>query len=612
MDYTTDAVPDAVTRRVHSIKNDWSSRDMAATLMRAVLAGEWERVSPGAFTEDYPAPMVANRIKVMSRDVAASLSPLPSINCASTNAMSAAAQRQASDRTRIANAYVESSNLSAQMTDFATAFNTYGLGVFFVEPDFDEKTPKIRVRKGSNVYAIWNSQGETVVGFEEFCLTANELVAQFPDSAAAVKAAGQNQAAKITVVRYSDRKMTCAYLPECGNHCLFMYDAPIPGECQYVAVPLPGEGGSFSGAPRGAYDDLVFPLMADHEFRMLALEAVTKAVQAPLAVPPDVPDVPYGPDAIIRTTQPQNVRRIPTEIPSAAFAASQLIRDDLAIGGMSPEARTGNIQASVITGKGIEAASAGYSSQIANAQGMIGFALKQAIRKCFKMDEHLWGKVEKTIHGVEQGAPFTLRYVPSKAIDGKTSVDVSYGFLSGMAPNNALVFILQAQAAGLISRDFAARQLPVGMNVPDEFHKIDLETLRNSLMQGLAALSQAIPGMVMQGQDPAPIIRGISEIAAGIKKGQQLEDLVAKVFAPEPPPTPAAPGSEGMPEGVPPGEAGGGAAGPAAGTGGLTPGSASLGPNDRPDLATFFAGLSGAGNAVLQGGVSTMNPVMGR
>lgn len=604
MEYRNDGL-DAVTRRVNSIKNNWARRDYAATLMRAVLAGEWDKVAPGVFSEDYPAPMVANRIKVMSRDVAASLAPLPSVNCASTNAMSAAAQKAASDRSRIANSYIEASNLAAQMTDFATAFNSFGLGVFFIEPDLDAKAPRIRVRKGSNAYAIWNAQGETVVGFEEFCLSGDELIAQFPASARAIKQHGDNTGRMIEVIRYSDKERTVAYLPSCGNHLLLDYPAPIPGECQYVAIPLPGEGGSFSGAPRGAYDDLVFPLMADHEFRMLALEAASKAVQAPLAVPVDVADVPYGPDAIIRTANPQSVRRVPTEIPQAAFAAGQLIREDLAVGGMSPEARTGNIQASVITGKGIEAASAGFSSQIANAQSMIAFAIQQAVRKCFKMDEHLWGNVEKQIDGVEQGAPFSLKYTPKKAIAGKYSVDVSYGFLSGMAPNNALVFILQAQAAGLISRDFAARQLPVGMNVPDEFHKIDLETLRNSIMQGLAALASAIPNMVMQNQDPSPIIRGISEIAAGIKKGQQLEDLVAKVFAPEPPPAPAAPGSDGSL-----GESPGGAPG-----GGLSQGeqpTSPLGPTDRPDLAQFFSGISAAGAPVLTGGVSVMNPVIGR
>ena len=598
---------DAIVRRVKSVKDEWIRRDYGATLVRSVLAGDWEKVAPGAFTEDYPAPMVANRIKVMSRDVAASLAPLPAINCASTNAMKEAAKNRADVRTKVANAYVKASNLAAQHTDFATHFNTFGLGVYFIEPDFDERTPKIRVRNGSNVYAIWNGQGETVVAFEEFCLSWHELLVQFPSAEAALKASSKAEGSKVTVVRYSDRKRTVVYLPECGNHVLVDYAAPVPGECQYVCVPLPGEGTSFTGVPKGSYDDLVWPLMADHEFRMLALEAASKAVQAPIAVPPDVTDIPYGPDAVIRTQQPQNVRRVATEVPNSAFAASQLIREDLAVGGMSPESRTGNIQASVITGKGIEAASAGFSSQIANMQLMLAFGLEQAIRKCFKMDEHLWGEVEKTIAGTDQGTPFVLKYRPAKAISGDYAVDISYGFMSGMAPNNALVFVLQAQAAGLLSRDFAARQLPIGMNVSEEFHQIDLETLRNSLMQSIAALGQAIPGMVMNGQDPTAIIRGISQIADGIKKGRQLEDLVATVFAPEPPPAPEpAPGSEPGVAGAP-GEAAGGG-GPAA-PAGLNPQAAALGPNDRPDLNMLFAGLSSAGNPVLQGGVSRQNPV---
>lgn len=609
--YETPVDPDlsAIFQRVRSVKRDWATRDRASTDMRAVLAGEWEKLAPGAFTEDYPAPMVANRIKVMSKDVAASLAPLPSINCAAVNSMSEAAKKFAETRTRIVNSYVANSNLAAQHTDFATALNTFGLGVYFIEPDFDEKAPKIRVRGGTNVYAMWNAQGETVRAFEEFMLSPEELLSQFPESLRILKEHGKDEGRKLTVTRYSDTKRTVAYLPECSNYVLIDYPAPIPGECQYVCIPLPGEGASFSGIPRGAYDDLIYPQMADHEFRMLQLEAASKAVQAPLAVPPDVTDVPYGPDAVIRTQQPQNVRRVATEIPNSAFAASELIRQDLAVGGMSPESRTGNIQASVITGKGIEAASAGYSSQIANAQIMIAFGLGLALRKCFKMDEHLWGDVQKTISGMEQGAPFQLTYRPNKAINGDYSVDISYGFLSGMAPNNALVFVLQAQAAGLISRDFAARQLPVGMNVSEEFHKIDLETLRNSLMQGLAALAQGVPQMVMQGQDPTPIIRGISQIAQGIKKGKQLEEIVADVFAPEPPPAPAAPGSDVPPEAAgAPGEAGGGGS-PA---GGLTPGAQSLGPNDRPDLSMLFAGMSAGGNAVLQGGISRQNPIQGQ
>jgi hypothetical protein len=609
MEYSTatDQRLGSVFQRVKSVKDKWYLRDVESELMRAVLAGEWEKVAPGAFTEEYPAPMVANRIKVMSKDVAASLAPLPSINCVAYNTASDDAKKFSEKRGRIARSYVDGSDLDAHMTDFGTGFNTFGLGVFFVEPDLKGMMPKIRVRDGSGVYCVWDAQGRTVWAFEEFCLAPFEVIAQFPDSEAFLEEYGKTEGS-LRVIRYSDKDRTVAYLPECGNHVLLEYDAVIPGECQYVCVPLPGEGKSFSGVPRGAYSDLVYPQMADHEFRMLQLEAAYKAVNAPLAVNPDVVDVSYGPDAIIRTQQPQNIRKVATEIPQGAFAASELIREDLAVGGMSPESRTGNIQASVITGKGIEAASAGYSSQIANAQIMIAFALEQAIEKCFKMDEHLWGDQKKSVEGMEQGSPFTVDYTPKIAIKGKHTVDISYGFMSGMAPNNALVFIIQAQAAGLVSRDFAARQLPIGMNVSEEFDKIDIESMRNSLMLGMTSLAQSVPQMMQQGMDPTQVVYGLAQIIALKQKGKAIEEAISEVFAPKPPPP--APGTEEAPAsdtaaGPAGSEPGGGS--PLAPAGGGQP----LGPNDRPDLSMLFAGMSSSGNPVLQGGVSRQNPVMG-
>jgi hypothetical protein len=601
------AVDPTVAERVKALKQRFLTRDIKAQTVKHVKAGKWEKVAPGAFTEDYPAPMVANRIEVMSRDVSASLAPLPSINCAATSSLSESAKKFAEKRSKIANAFIKGSNLEAFQTDAAFSYNDFGMLVYFIEPDLDEKMPRIRVKDSSGVYAEWGPDGRVVRAAEVYCLPPSVIVNLYPHAEKYLKDAHKMDAQQVEVVQYSDRKQTVAYLPECGDYILLQYDAPIPGRCQYVAVMRPG---ATNGVPRGAYDDLVYPQIADHEFRMLALDAASQSVQGPIAVPSDVTDVPYGPGAIVRSQSPEKIRKIGIEIPQAAFAAGQLLREDLAVGGMSPEARTGNIQASVITGKGIEAASAGYSSQIANAQIMIAFALEQAVECCFLMDEELWGEVTKEIKGVEQGSPFTMSYKPAKDIKGDHTVEISYGFLSGMAPNNALVFILQAQAAGLISRDFAARQLPVGMNVNEEFHKIDIETMRNSLMQGMSALAQSLPGMVQNGMDPTQIVKALAEIVRGKQKGKQIEDVIAEVFAPEPPPP--APGSEpaaASDSAAAPGGAGGGNP---LGNPSLTPGSQSLGPNDRPDLATFFAGLSSAGNPVLQGGVSTMNPVVGR
>lgn len=605
-----------IAATVDDLKSHYAPRDGETHKLRALRAGEWETLAPGAFSEEYPAPMVANRIDVMARDVAASLAPLPSISCAAAGGASDATKKFAEKRTKIANHYIAASNLEAHMTDAADSYHYYGMLVFFVEPDLDGKRPAIRVRHGGSVYAVWDSWGDTLLAAEEWETTELTLTQQYPHLAQVLRdKQGSGSSNTVKVIRYSDRKETVIYLPDHGNQVITSYRAPIPGKSQYVCIPRPsGTGSTFNSLPRGAYVDLIYPQLARHEFTNLMLEAAYKNVQAPVVVPQDVTSVPYGPDAVIPTQNPAGVGRLRLDVPSGAFQAMQTLDQDLAIGGMSPEARTGNIQASVVTGKGVEALSAGYSSQVANAQTMIGFGLKLAVQRCFAMDEHLWPNTRKDIRGIENGIPFVGNYVPSKDIKGDHSVEITYGFMLGMAPNNALVFLLQASAAGLISKDFAARQLPVGVNPTEEQRKIELEALRNSTIQAVAALGQAIPQFVLNGQDPSPIIKAMAEITKRIQKGDSIEEIVVDVFAPEPPPEqaqqqPASPEEmlmQAMGAGGPEG-GGGGSLGSMAETGAMP----AKGPGDRPDLAQFFAGMSSSGNPVLQGGVSRMDPIVG-
>ena len=606
-----------IAARVDDLKRHYASRDTETGRLRALRAGDWEALAPGAFSEDYPAPMVANRIDVMARDVAASLSALPSVSCNAAGGSSDRTKKGAEKRTKIANHYVSSSRLEAHMTDAADSYHYYGMLVFFIEPDLGNKRPVIRVRHGGNVYAVWDGWGDTVVAAEEWESTEFALSEQYPQVKHLLKQHGGSGATSnmIKVIRYSDRKRTVIYLPDLGNEILVEYPAPMPGKCQYVCVPRPsGTGSTFNSLPRGAYVDLIYPQMARHEFTQLMLEAAYKSVQAPTVVPNDVTSVPYGPDAVIPTQNPAGVGRLQMNVPSGAFQAMETLDQDMAVGGMSPESRTGNLQGSIITGKGVEALSAGYSSQIANAQTMIAFGLKLAIERAFCMDEYLWPNTRKDIKGIENGIPFVGFYVPGKDIAGDHSVEITYGFMLGMAPNNALVFLLQASAAGLVSKEFAARQLPVGVNPSEEQRKIELEALRGSTIQAVAALGQAIPQFVLNNQDPTPIITAIAKIIKRIEKGDAIEEIVVDVFAPEPPPQAAA-AAPASPEeqlaalmggGAPPG-GGGGSLGSVAENGAMP----SKGPGDRPDLAQFFAGMSSGGDAVLQGGVSRMDPIAG-
>lgn len=589
--------------RAQSLMSSWAARDDRAATMRAVREGRFDDVAADAFNEDWPAPVVANRIDTMARDAQATLSPLPSFNCVPSNTMSDSARAFASKRSQIVQGYVESSNLQAQMPDAVDAYKSYGLIAFHVEPDFKAKMPRIRQVDGSTCYAVWDKDFRTVEFARASWVTKAQIEALYPDRAQNIfEAARQGYSPeRIKVVHYEDKDSVLVFLPELSNAVIS--DTPnLLGRCSYVAAPRPSGQGTWHAVPTGAYDGLVWPLLAANEFRMLALEAVDKSIRAPIVAPLDVTDVSMGADSILRTNNPQGVQKLRLDVPPSVFTASSLLDQDIQVGGMSPGSRTGNISASVITGRGVDALGEGYSQQIAMDQQRIAWALEQVIQICFEMDEKFWPNAEKEVRGRRADNPFSIKYKPSRDIHGDHSVSVDYGFLLGLDPNRALVFILQAQGSGLISNSTAAQYLPISLNLDEEARQIKLEQMRNSLVQAYSALAQNLPAMIAGGQDASPVIRAVALVIEGIKKGQEIEKITADVFAP-PKQEPSQPAPQDQ-----------AAAGPA-GFGpesGLTPNLATEGPNARPDLQMMFAGITASGKPNLAATVSRMQPVAGQ
>ncbi len=64
----------------------------------------------------------------------------------------------------------------------------------------------------------------------------------------------------------------------------------------------------------------------------------------------------------------------------------------------------------------------GFDTQVKTAQQVLAEALKQVFELCFEMDEKLFGNYEKTVRGVDAGAPYEVTYTPKKDIDAATAV----------------------------------------------------------------------------------------------------------------------------------------------------------------------------------------------
>jgi hypothetical protein len=420
----------------------------------------------------------------------------------------------------------------------------------------------------------------------------NVLEMRYPVVRDAVSRGELGGLTEFEVITYNDANTFTMFVPQLRNLVLQESGNPL-GYCFWVCVPRPSGAGTYNGNFRGAYNDLIWPQMARHNFQMLAMSAADQAVNAPIAVPNDVVDIPMGPGAIIKTNNPQGVGRVHLDVPQGAWQALQELKDDMVLGGMTTQGRLGQAGTGWTTGQGLDALGEGYSSQVALAQMQAGFGIQQAIQLCFAWDEAMWPTESKRVKAMDPGgAPYQLTYRPERDISGDHTVHVSYGFLQGLDANHALIFLLQGSAAGYFSRDYAMRQLPAGIDVKSEESKIQAEKLTDGLIAALAALPQALPNMVLQGGDPSAIIRQYADVLSRVKNGEVPEDAVAHAFTPEPPPAALSPAA-GPPSPAPGGSAAGGDQMAAGG---------------RPDLQMLMAGLTGSGRPNLAAAVSRQPP----
>jgi hypothetical protein len=335
---------------------------------------------------------------------------------------------------------------------------------------------------------------------------------------------------------------------------------------------------------RGQFDDVIGIQLLRNRFAMLAMEAAEKSVQSPIVVPMDVQELQLGGDSVIRTNSPAGVRRVELNIPQGAFTEQNLLNQELRIGARYPEGRTGNVNASIVTGQGVQALMGAFDTQVKSAQAIFATALRDVIRLCFELDETIFD-VQKTIRGVDAGSPYALEYKPSKDIKGDYSADVRYGMLAGLNPAQGLIFMLQALGGKLISKDMAMRELPFNVNVSAEQEKIEVEDMRNALLASLQAYTQAIPQMATQGQDPSEVVTKIAAVIKSRQKGQAIEDAIEQTFAPKEqvPPAGVAPQVE-QPSPAPSSPVGG-------------PSPMEMPPAAPPDVQSLLSSLTGGGQA---------------
>jgi len=523
-----------IATKVDNLRQRHNVRDQRMADITAVRRGDMASIAPEMFPEGMSKPMIANFVDVVARDLAEVLAPLPSFNCQTPDVTSERAKKNADLRSMIVNNYVEFSGLQTQMYTGADWYNTYAFLPFVVEPDFEARMPRIRVENPLGAYPEYDRYGRCVSYTKRYLKTVGELVVEFPEYERQILGSDTrgdySLNTLIDLVRYEDKEQVVLYLPQRGNIPL-RKAKNILGK---LSVRIAKRPGIDADDPRGQFDDVIWAQIARARFSLLAMDAAEKSVNAPMVVPQDMQEFAFGPDAVMRTSNPQGVRRIGLEIPPGVFQEQQILEQEMRMGARYPEGRSGTVNASVITGSGVQALLGGFDSQIKAGQQIFAETLQDVMALALEMDEKLFSG-EKSTQMSYNGAPYVLKYDPAKDIKEDYSVQVRYGLMSGLDPSRALIFSLQALQAKLISQEFVMQEMPWNVNVSKEVERIDIENMRNSLLGALSATSTAIPQMVSQGQDPSDIVMKIAQVIDFRRNGKSVEESVMEVFKkPEP------------------------------------------------------------------------------
>jgi len=572
---------------IERLRSAHAESDQRQKDVRDIRSGDVDTVMPSSLPDAWPKPIVANMIDTTARDIAEMIGAMPSINCSSSSG-SQAAKLKSSKRAKKANYMVQQSKLNAgKQVEFSDHYTTYGRGVYWIEPDFESKTPIIRIENPIGLYPEYDIFGRLKSVTRCWMEQTIDLVAKYPQLARMLQG---NQGPgddnwtqrKVEVRKYMDQDQMLIYLPQVAQHIISRVDNPF-GEVTVSIAERPG----FDEECRGAFDDAIWVYLAKSRMALLGLEATEKTVRAPLAVPRDVQKMTFGDDAVIRTDSPEKIRRVGVDVPQASFQQEQMLDMELSKATRTPEVRSGNIDASIITGKGVQALMGSFNTVITTGQTVIAQALKQAIEIAFRMDEKLWPDEPRTIRGVMNGAVFEEQYIASRDMKGDYTTDVTYGFAAGQDPARAIVALLQLRGDQLVSRDFVQRQLPMDLDVVQMQARVDVEQLEDALKSGIQQSAASIGAMAAQGADPRQLITEIAKIIDLRAAGKTMHEAVSQVMAPKETPQ-AAPGAPEIPG------AGPSTPGAPAGPGG-PPGQLPGGPGGPTgmDMIQLLAGLKG-------------------
>lgn len=593
-----------LSAHLERMKTTFIHRTNVMARVQAVREGDIRSLFPNdlQFDDEFMGVPAANWIDNVAHDLMEGIAFLPEVNSVSGQVDSERGRRRAQRKDHVVDYFWRHSHLQRWMFSIADQFITAGWVGMYVEPDVIAKCPRIRFFESMGSYYELDRDGNTINFAHTEMHTVDELVARYGADPLIRMAIQTNKQGKqdsgstqLEVVQWFNKTHVILFSPDRDGLVLASYAHKL----SRVPVRVVERPGFSRKTPRGQFDDVIWVQVARAMMGLYALKAAAKMVNAPTQLPKDVDELSIGADAIIQTDG--QVKTVDMSINPQVFAENQVLDNELRTGSRYPDVRTGELQASVITGKGVEALLGTFDSQIRGDQMAFKDGLEELSSMALEMDEVWWSGVSKLINGLTVSGSYEFTYDPAEHAH-RWGVTVTYGFMTGLKPAQALVSALQLAGGGLISTETAVSKLPFDIDVDQEMRKVNSEQARQALKQGVFALVQSSGMIASQGGDAMGIIKLGVDFIKNLESGntvedaaqaayetmqqdaqQQAQEAAAEQQQQQPGPGGGGPGApQGLSEALPPGVAQGQAGQP---------------PGGRPTVEDLVASLRGSGQA---------------
>lgn len=593
---------EVAARRYREMQGRFTTRDTNMNLVHMVRAGRMHEVSGMGqyFSDEIPRSVSANLVRVAAEDLRNVMGTLPSLDCSSGNGIAATDKKRAITKNRIGRNIWDESRLETEFVNFADYYNSYGVAVLHVQPDFKRNMPIITVEDPRGFYYLKDRWGRVAEVSKAWEMEVDAVCHHFPEAAAKLKETGNRANGTVTVVSYTHRDMgTYLFLPGRDNLLLHFVPSVIDGELPYFIVELP----SLTDIPGGRFDETIWIQYAKVLMTQYTFRAAERSINAPMVLPRDVSNVEQGVDAHVYTDNwKPGMGIMPLNVPREIFGYNETLEAEAKESAGYPDVRNGRTNASIVTGRGVEALMGTFDTQIKTAQMLFKRCLEDATEYAFKVYLKHFPNVQNTICGVENGQSYRVVIKPSRDIGEDYEVNCTYGFMLGNSPAQAVMMLLQFQNGDLLSRDSVQKKLPWDIDVDMENRQIHVQRLNDSILAGVAAYAQSLGILLQQGLPASQVFDPIVKLIKSRQNGKELAEAALEAFTPPEPEAPATPpvGPDPMAGAMPPGAEGMvpgmGAASNMAPSGllkGVAPGQAGSPPGGLPTILNTAASLRG-------------------